>query len=231
MRVLVGLLAHQLNSETVRRVHTQTWDDPDGYDVLTCWGQDIRPGETRFEAVTRKYQHLQRVFLSGPWDALLTVEQDMLLPEHALTRLAKLARDGADIAYGLYVWRYEELHWWNAHPKLSLQGLDDDGAGVHRFASLSHYPAQARRWWGEPVQVEGLGLGCTLLTRPTLTKLQMRQIVPNHSCDTALALDAVAEGLLQIADLGVACGHRIGDGRVVWPDPAAPELYRIEQEA
>jgi len=230
MRILVGLLAHQLNSETLRRVHTLAWDDPDGYDVLTCWGQDIRPDETRFQAVTRKYQHLQRTFLAGPYDALLTVEQDMLLPEDALLRLARLVRDGAGVAYGLYVWRYEELHWWNAHPALVLEGLDEDGAGVHKFASMTHFPAEARRLWGQPVEVAGLGLGCTLLPRPTLARLAFRQIVPNHSCDTALALDAQREGLIQVCDTAVVCGHRIGDGRVVWPDPEAPELYRIEQE-
>jgi hypothetical protein len=128
MRALIGVLAYQLNSETIRRLHVQEGGDADGYDMLSVWGMDIRPGENRFHAVTRKYQHLQRLFLSGPWDVLLTVEQDMLIPPDALRRLAALISDGADIAYGLYVWRYEEQHWWSAHPKMVAYAVSRRGA-------------------------------------------------------------------------------------------------------
>lgn len=223
MRILVGVLAHQLQAETVRTVNTQQYDDPQGFDVTICWGQDARPEETRFEAVTRKYQYLRAVFLAGPYDALLTVEQDMLLPPDTLLRLRTLLEQGADIAYGLYVWRYEGHHWWNAHPKLSLH---DDG---HRFASLSHYPDQARQLWGTCARVAGLGLGCTLLSRQTVARLPFRQLRYDHSCDTALALDAQEAGLTQVADLGCVCGHRIDATRVIWPDPTEPDLYRITE--
>jgi hypothetical protein len=223
MRILVGMLAHQLNSEVVRRVHCQTWDDDDGYDVLTSWGQDIRPGESRFAAVTRKYQELQRKFLSGPWDCLLTVEQDMLIPPDALERLSRLVSDGADVAYSLYVWRYKEQHWWSAHPRLRVD------EGVPYFWSLTHQPEEARRLWGQVVLVEGLGFGCTLISRHALVRLPFRQANEHHSQDTAFALDCRAEGLIQVADLGCVCGHRMEDGQVVWPDPEAPDLYRIEQ--
>lgn len=224
MRILIGTLAQHLHSETVRRVHSQLWGQHDGYDVLTAWGGDMRSDEDRFQAVTRKYQALQRVFLSGPWDALLTVEQDMLLPPDALQRLARLARDGADIAYGLYVWRYAEQHWWNAHPK-----IETDAAGIPWFWSLTQFPADARRVYGQPLIVAGLGLGCTLLTRHALTRLSFRQARADHCCDTTLALDAQAEGLVQICDLGAVCGHRIDETRVIWPDPTTDTLYRIEE--
>lgn len=225
MKVLIGMLAYQLDSETLRGVHSQEWDDPDGYDVLTMWGQDIRPGEDRFQAVTRKYQALQRRFLSGPWDCLLTVEQDMRIPTDALLRLARLVADGADIAYGLYVWRYREQHWWNAHPK-----IEADAAGIPWFWSMTQYQKEARRLWGQPVQVAGLGLGCTLLSRQTLTRLGFRQGHAHHCCDTTLAMDANAEGLIQIADLGCVCGHKIDDTHTIYPDPTTDTLYTIRQE-
>ncbi len=223
MRILVGILAHQLQAETVKSVFTQQWDDPDGLDTMFVWGQDIRPDETRFAAVTRKYQYLRDVFLAGPWDALLTVEQDMLLPPDALMRLRGIVEQGADIAYALYVWRYDGHHWWNAHPLLTLANHE------HRWASMSHLPDQARRLWGQCVRVSGLGLGCTLLPRSTVERLPFRQIQHDHSCDTVLALDAQAAGLTQIADLGCVCGHRMDDHRVIWPDPNEPDLYRIEE--
>lgn len=224
MRILIGMLAHQLNSETLRRVHTQLWGHHGGYTVMVLWGDDIRPTETRFQAVTRKYQDLQRIFLSGPWDALLTVEQDMLPPPDALQRLARLVRDGADVAYGLYVWRYAAYHLWSAHPRLRL---GDDG--LFRFTSVSDHPDKAMQLWGQPLQVEGLGLGCTLLARQTLTRLPFRQRSSEHSCDTALALDCQDEGLIQIADLGCVCGHRLDETRIIWPDPTTATRYRIEE--
>lgn len=225
MKVLVGLLAHQLNSETVKRVHTLDWGDKDGYDVLTCWGGDMRPDENRFQAVTRKYQALQRTFLGGPWDCLLTVEQDMLIPPDALSKLGQLIADGAHVAYGLYVWRYQEQHWWNAHPKIA-----NDAQNVPWFWSMTQYPEDARRLWGQPVLVDGLGFGCTLISRQALTRIPFRQGNADHCNDTTFALDCQDEGMIQIADLGVVCGHRIDDTHVIWPDIDQPTLYRIEEE-
>ncbi len=224
MKILVGILAHQLRYDTIGGVYTQAWNDDDGFDVLTAWGADMRPGENRFNAVTRKYQALQRVFLSGPWSMLLCVEQDMLLPPDAMTKLAELLADGADIAYGLYVWRYAEQHWWNAHPK-----IEEDRDGVPWFWSMTQYEEEARKHWGHPIQVAGLGLGCTMLSRQTMTRLQFRQGREDHCCDTTLAIDAQREGLIQIADLGVVCGHRIDAQHIIWPDPTKEELYRIDK--
>lgn len=219
------MLAYQLNERTIRTVHTQDWDDPDGWNVLTMWGNDIRLGENRFNAVTRKYRELQRVFLASGADVLLTVEQDMILPSNAISRLASLIDDGADIAYGAYVWRYKEQHWWNAHPK-----IEEDSAGVPWFWSLTQYQSEARRLWGLPVQVQGLGLGCTMLSRHAMTRLEFRQGRDDHCCDTTLALDAKKEGLIQIADLGVICGHYIDSTASIWPDPTTDTLYRIDKE-
>ena len=188
------------------------------------WGMDIKPGEDRFRAVTRKYQALQRIFLSGPWDVLLTCEQDMLLPPDALQRLSRLVKDGADIAYGLYVWRYTEQFWWSAHPR-----IETDAAGVPWFWSLTQYPEEARALWGQPIVVAGLGLGCTLLTRHALTRLSFRQARADHCCDTTLALDAQSEGLIQICDTGAVCGHMLDETRTIYPDPYTTTLYRIEE--
>lgn len=223
MKILIGALAHQLHSEVVRRLYMQQWDDPDGYDVLTMWGQDIQAWEDRMQAVTRKYQALQRIFLSGPWDVLLTVEQDMLIPPDALLRLSRLLIDGADVAYGLYVWRYTEQRWWNAHLRVRYED------GDLRWASLSHAPDEARRLWGEVVRVEGLGLGCTMLPRPTLARLGFRMRALGHSCDTSLALDCQDQGLIQVCDTGLVCGHMLTEGGVIWPDPTTETLYRIEE--
>lgn len=224
MRILVGVLARSLHHDTVRRIHTQEWDELDGYHVLTLWGGDMRIGENRFQAVTRKYQELHRIFLGGPYDALLTVEQDMLIPPDALPRLTRLLGDGADVAYGLYVWRYKDQPWWSAHPK-----IETDAAGAPWFWSMTQYPDEARRTWGAVVRVDGLGFGCTLFSRQTLLRLPFHMRRDDHCCDTTFALDAQAEGLTSVCDTAVVCGHRMDDGRTIWPDPTTPTLYRIEE--
>ena len=225
MKVLIGVLAHQLSSEVVKGIYSQEWSDPAGFDVLTCWGDDIRPGEDRFQAITRKYGALQRTFLSGAWDALLCVEQDMFIPPDALTRLAGLLDEGADVAYALYVWRYSNQHWWSAHPHLA------EVDGEINFWSLTHAPDEARRCYGQPVIVDGLGMGCTLISRRALVRIPFRQrpMAYNHCNDTAFALDCKDEGFTQVAHLGVVCGHGMSDGRIVWPDIDAPDLYRIQE--
>lgn len=225
MKIMVGVLCHQLNSETVKSIFQMDWIDSNGFDVVFMWGNDIRRGETRFQAVTRKYGDLQRHFLASGHSALLTVEQDMLIPSNALQRLSRLVKDGADVAYGTYVWRYEDHHRWSAHPRLRLS--EDESTPY--FWSMTHEPEQARRLWGQPVQVEGVGLGCTLIPRHTLARLPFRQRKDGHSCDTALALDCQDEGLIQIADLGVIAGHYMDDGRTIWPDPNTDTLYRIQE--
>ncbi len=223
MKVLIAIPAYQLSSEVMRRVHAQNWDDPSGFGVYVQWGADMLPWENRFQAITRKYQELQRIFLAGPWDALLTVEQDMYIPLDALQRLSQLLRDGADVAYGLYVWRYTDEHRWSAHPRLDLAD------GAFRYWSLTHEAAEARRLWGGVVRVAGLGLGCTMIARHTLARVGFRQATLESCCDAALALDCQQEGLIQVCDTGVVCGHRLDDGRIIWPDPATDTLYRIEE--
>lgn len=221
-RVLIGVLAWRLHSETVRRIMAQRSAGP--LDVLIMWGDDIRPYEDRFDAVTRKYQTLRERFLAGPYDALLTVEDDMLIPEDALERLLDVE---ADIAYGLYVWRYEGNHAWSAHPRVR----EEDG--LLKFWPLSTMGEELpRKLWGQRLRVEGLGLGCTLIRRHVLARIPWRRpVVPDAHCnDTYFALDAQEHGFTQVCDLGVVCGHRTGDGRIVWPDPEAPDLIRFESE-
>lgn len=222
MRILVGILAHQLSGDTLARVHRMRAIDHAGHDIMCMWGQDWRPGETRFEAVTRKYEDLRRIFVGGPWDVLMTVEQDMLVPDDALTKLAQVIADGADVAYGLYVWRYAKQHWWSAHPQVRL--VD----GEARFWSLTHQPTEARRLWGQLVRVEGLGLGCTMINRRVLTALPFRA-AHGHSNDTMLAIDVRDAGMTQVADLSVACGHALDDHRAIWPDPSTDELYTMKE--
>jgi hypothetical protein len=221
MRIMIGVLACRLNNETMRRLLTQQWDDP--LEIMIFWGDDQRPGESRFAAITRKYQAMRDRFLAGPYDALLTVEDDMYIPSNAI---ADLVACRADVAYGLYVWRYVGNHWWNAYAKI------EQDAESFKYWSLSFDREQAQRhiYAGSVIKVEGLGFGCTLIQRHVLESIPFR-IDPAYggACnDTFFAWDCKQAHYTQVCDLSVVCGHRIDDRRVIWPDGSAPELYRIE---
>src|SRR5512139_1629566 len=58
--------------------------------------------------ITHKYNQARQMTLDGGYDALFTVEADMLIPPIALERLSRIE---ADVAYGLYVSRHGKHPW------------------------------------------------------------------------------------------------------------------------
>ncbi len=177
-----------------------SYGDPDGSDK----GENVRAA----------YHHGQAVFLNGDWDAMLTVESDQIIPVDTLQRLTQI---DAGVAYGLYIWRYGSRNWtaYTAH--------DDDGKPMH---SVSNDPEQAREWWGTVQDVTGWGFGCTLIHRYVLELVDWTSgVLP----DEALARLCNLQGVPQKCDLGVVVGHiQHKEALVLWPDPDADDLVRLE---
>lgn len=186
-------------------------------------GQDAR------DAIVAQYNEARRIVLDLGYDALLTVECDMLPPANAIRRLRNCA---ADIAYGLYVLRRPPWEW-NAYSVME---------GMAAWP-LSRVEARARVEWGEVVDVDGIGLGCTLVQRRVLEAIRFRADGLLHSdgnrsyCDWYLAQDARDAGFTQRCDTSVICGHihpadEQGRDRpsVIWPIGEAP-FYRFEEFA
>jgi len=211
---------------------------PGRFDITLCKGGNIQPGDdkrTGFDVVTEKYNHARDLVLTGMYDAMLAVEDDMIVPPDALTRLLAT---GADVAYGLYCWRNMGFHKWSAYTELA------DVSGT----SLDTDPEAAKAAWGQVIDVQGIGMGCTLIHRHVLETFPFR--THKHACcDWGLALDCQAEGFSQKCDLGVVCGHMTthnpssraggipwvlgveGPPRIIWPDPdeeGVGKLYRVE---
>src|SRR5512139_3881504 len=157
--------------------------------------------------------------IDGGYDYLLTVESDMIIPPDTLTRLMAL---DAGVAYGLYVHRHTR-HNWSAYTSLkSKEGH-----------SLSVDPDAARSAWGTVMDVAGVGLGCTLISKNTLKRIPFRLFsdAPDKTaCDWAFAFDCAIQGISQRCDLGVVCGHQSYTPypMIIWPDPNEPNLYRRE---
>lgn len=201
------------------------------------------PLDKPYSNVVRHHNRAREMVLGGDYDALLSIEADMIVPPDTIDAL--LACD-ADISYGLYVWRNKPRRW-SAYKELGLFG----------GYSISHEPdgEEARAAWGKIVDVVGLGMGCTLIKRHVLQDIEFRLHDGRHSWiqevyaeeykalglnpyrehkdmvadDWLLAMDAQHYGFTQRANLGVVCGHIADDG-IYWPDPEAGPLYRIEKE-
>lgn len=156
--------------------------------------------------VVEHYQHAQRVFLAGPWDALLTMEHDNVLPdEHAVQRLLETP---GDVVYAPYMLRHGNY-------QLSLwQYRRDRRLGD----SLSFHPgelaaAQAANIW----RVCGAGFGCTLFRRHVLAAIPFAPSPRQHCPDLPFAQTALDAGFLSLARLDVPVAHIDHDGYVWEP--------------
>lgn len=216
----------------------------DAYDGPADWliSTGDNPYSHPYENVTYQHNKARLAALQGEYDALLSIEADMVVPEDAISALLSV---DADIVYGLYVWRHRMkngAHRWSAYTTVALFGGE----------SISLSPNEARAAWGKVIKVAGLGMGCTLLRRSALGQIKFRlyegkqgdwlhgaygeqaerlgiQLGRSHKsvfCDDwMLALDAKHFGLDQRCNTAVVCGHIDTDGGVLWPDPTAEMLY------
>lgn len=201
--------------QTMQSILKLQWDDPIDY-LLSA---NDNPYTEPYLNITYQYNKARSMALDGGYDALLCVESDMVIPPDALQRLASL---DAGVAYGLYVFRHTR-HNWSAYTAIH------ERSGI----SISDDPHGARALWGSVIDVQGVGLGCTLISRNTLARLKFRLIdgaESKTSCDWAFALDCINAGISQRCDLGVVCGHLSYRPypMILWPDVDAPLMYRRE---
>ena len=169
-----------------------------------------------FENVTLAYQKAQQMFLkSSIYDAMLTIESDIVFPTGGLKRLWD---SGADIAYGLYVYKNGASRGeWSLATDL----------GTTSYVPISAMPDLARAAWGKCVPCVGIGHGFTLIRRKTLETIKIRRERGDQCADWQMALDAGLAGLTQMCDTSVVCGHVDAKHKVIlWPDPMARGLCR-----
>lgn len=174
---------------------------------------DAYPEQPGFPDILAKYRRARLMLLEGGYDALLTVESDMILPDDALERLLEVK---ADVVYGLYCSRRAPYPW--------LIFGDDERSGLRRIRE-----PEAAKAWGYTLTSCGAGLGCTLIRRRALEMLDFRMAGDSPPCDWHFSIDAMRAGMQQAHDLRVICGHILGDGKAVFPDPFGPAYHRMER--
>lgn len=151
--------------------------------------------------VLEQYRAIRTEFLGGEWDALLTVEHDMVIPPHALRLLLKT---DAPVAYGVYLLRH------GANVLNAWQYIGDHALGE----SYTLSGAEPRTG---VVRVSGVGNGCTLIRRRVLERLEFHDGGdPGQSPDVPFARDCLRLGIPQVAHFDVRCGH-YHEGRLLMP--------------
>jgi hypothetical protein len=152
------------------------------------------------DAIAKQYNYARDLVLKNDYDALLTIECDMVVPPDALQ---KLIATGADVAYGLYVLRRPPWEW-NAFSVVD---------GMKAYPLILNSPERAVQDWGKAVEVDGIGFGCTLIRRSVLAAVPFRSTGEEHPDgqrsynDWYAAQDYTAAGFRQVCDTSVICGH------------------------
>ena len=219
MRVLAYVpLAPQtpkIYSRTLLGLFRMNWPHPIDY---VFGRQDHKPlhKEAAYNEITDKFNRARDIALNGDYDAMLTVESDVILPPLALERMSRV---DADVVYGLYVSRHGNHQW------LAASRLDERTADY-----LSDDLEFCRQAWGEVVDTVGVGMGCTLIHRPVLERIRFRRREGLLANDWYFALDCQTTGFKQAHDLGVVCGHMEAhpSPRIYWPNPEELMGYSIE---
>lgn len=180
-----------LRSETVRSIVAQQTNHWITWEIGRCnpyEGRDMRN-------VLAQFSYAREQTLRGPYDAMLTVEHDMILPPYAVQRLCDTP---APVVYGTYMLRHGDpvLNAWR------YEGTS--GMGM----SLERYPAELQRFRQAGVgRVSGCGFGCTLIRRQVLEDIPFRPGGSDQAPDMPFALDCVRKDILQLARFDVMCGH------------------------
>lgn len=190
-----------MQPRTVASIKAQVTDIPFDWEI---GHHNPFPGR-RMENVVAQYQRARSICLAGDYDAMLTVEHDMILPADAIQ---KLWATSAPVVYGVYLLRH-------GTPTLSAwQYVNDRNMGM----SLSLYPNEIRRYRRQGwARVSGVGWGCTLIRRPVLERLQIHSSEPSDAGDLTFASECLRAGIEMVARFDVPCGHIMENGTVLEP--------------
>lgn len=202
--VLVFTPVYRLEPATIAAVMALEWEGP----LSFLLQRDNPHGVGKLDHL-HQYERGRQTFLAGSWDGMLVIESDIVPPADALQKLAAL---DADCAYGVYTFRGGQniINVWERYP----------GNPRNEGESLSIHPqklAEARR--RGVVRMSGGGLGCVLIKRHVLeaTPFRLGDGLRGGFCDTYFNRDVMRQGLMQMADMSVECGHVDTDGVTLWP--------------
>lgn len=204
--VLIFTPLLRLEAATVQALLSLEWEG-----ALSLLLQRDNPLGDRVSDHLHQYRRGRELFLSGPYEAMLVVESDVVPPANTLRELAALE---CDVAYGCTVFRNK------GHQSV--------------VNILERYPGQARNI-GESLSLRGLwqaalrqgviecsgaGLACVLIRRHVLDAIDFR-VQGGTYCDNAWTRDVFEAGYSMKACTRVLCDHIDEDGTVLRPEGLA----------
>lgn len=152
-------------------------------------------------------------------DALMFVDDDVILPDKAAERLYAI---DAPVVYGLTVRRREPYHWGVCY--------DEDAGGPRHSYSQSARWLQAAKY-NEVLPVTGGDASCVLIRRYALQKwFEGFDWTVSHCTDWHFARWCNQQGIRQVVATDVKCGHVIEGGpsaTAVWPFGTGHRIRRL----
>ena len=211
--ILVFTPVLRLEPETVRALMALEWSGPL---TLVLQRDNARRAEdqTAYADHLHQYQRGRDLFLRGDYEAMLVIESDIVPPSDTLQRLAALADEGADLAYGVYLYRggrvvniLERYRPDRAKPARNI-GQTLTTRGLYAAACEQGV-----------IECSGSGLGCVLIKREVIEAVPFAEYPSGKTFfDMAWTKAVYSAGYRMVADMGIRCGHVDPDHGVLWPD-------------
>jgi hypothetical protein len=176
------------------------------FDWHVTWDNPYPIGDHR--NVLHQYQQAREWFLKGsdcegrPYDALLTIEHDNVLPDPDAVQ--RLLDTPGDVIYAPYLLRH-------GRPMLSTwQYVNNRSLGM----SLTQHPRELRQARKNIVwRVCGCGMGCTLFRRPIVEAIPFEHSSPRNPCpDLGFATRALQAGFTSYGRFDVPVWHYTNGG-------------------
>lgn len=173
-------------------------DNPQGE-----WTKDV------YRNVQLNYEKMRRIALNDGYSAVWCIEDDMLPPPDALTKLlATSAATNAPVVSGVYVLRHGARV-----PNLMQFGRSVEIGSSMEWATLRAHVAR-----GETViPISGGCQGCLVIRRDVLEDFSFIRET-RGAPDMEFMRHCFKSGIPQMARLDVRCGHMERDGRVLSVD-------------
>jgi hypothetical protein len=163
------------------------------------------------------YQQARKRVLDEGYDALLTVEHDIIIPPDGLQKLWDIDKP---VAYGVYIFRGSG-NVVNAFRMVKAKNID---MPMSAFKGML-----ARALELEVIEVSGTGNGCTLIRREVLEQIDFRRNDKDNPVpDMPFSTDCMKAGIKQFAHFGVQCGHVLDSGTLWINTDGGIGMTRIE---
>ena len=174
------------------------------FDLLVTRDNPFRAMRQASQNIQLNYEKMRQLVLTEGYEKVWIVEADTIPPEDALARLLRVP---SPVASGLYAFR----HCTPPVPNVARPG-------VHRHSQGTQFGwEEIQKAWGETIEVSGCGMGCLLIDSKALEGFCFER-PEGEDLDCLFNTYCWNQGIKQMADLGVICGHKKPDGEIIWPD-------------